>query len=591
MSDGNKRNDDFQDYLDLLDEFSDPVPKSVDNYDNETQILPPFEEMQEFYLREETLTGDLTENSNENSVGENQEDILSNTPKEKNPFKRLWTKYKNLPKKKKIIVTVIAVVLALLIIVGSVLGIFVVNKFSLLGGNVAKDDFDDIIYEDEDFGSIDIDIGSAGFKQSLIDWATAGNNDHMSSKNVLNVLLVGADSRKGVNEGNTDVMMLVSLNKKTKQIKLVSFLRDSYLYIEGDNNSYCTKLNAAYSMGGPKCLMKTIENNYKIDIDNYVMVNFESFKSIIDAMGGVTVDVQKYEADYNYQKFKVTLPYGDDVTLNGEQALCFCRIRGCDADGDVSRTRRQRQVIEAIIQKVSTASLGDLNKYIDILLPYIETGFTNSEILSLGMKALTGKWYSYEQSQIQMPDEECRTSGSANAWIWVVDYQLAAHKLQKELYGESNIVIDEDRISIIDVYRGANYSGSSSSSSSSSSNSNSGSGSNSSSNSSGSNNSSSSSNGSSNSNGSSSSYKTDTPATEVLVKTTQSVTEKETQVETSPETTQKVPETEKSEPTTETPTEAPKETTPPDTTISQPVVTETPPSEPTNDTTATSVGG
>lgn len=545
MSDGNNHNDGFKEYSDLLDEMSKKPEK---NNENEIQDLPPFEEMEDFYTKDNSV---LNEADNSEKA-EECEDILSNTPKEKNPFKRIWNKYKKLPKKKKIIVSVIAVILALIIILGSVLGIFIINKFSLLGGNVDKDEFDDVIYDDPDFDSIDIDIGSAGFKQSLIDWATAGNSDHMSSKNVLNVLLVGADSRNGVNEGNTDVMMLVSLNKKTQQIKLVSFLRDSYLYVEGDKNSYCTKLNAAYSMGGPKCLMRTIENNYKIDIDNYVMVNFESFKSIIDAMGGVTVDVQKYEADYNYKKFKITLPYGDNVTLNGEQALCFCRIRGCDADGDVSRTRRQRQVIEAIIKKVSTASLGDLNKYIDILLPYIETGFSNSEILSLGMKALTGKWYNYEQSQVQMPDEECRTSGSANAWIWVVDYQLAAHKLQKELYGESNIVIAEDRISIIDVYRGANYSSSSSSSSGNNSSSN------------------------------------NTPATAAPVETTKRVAETETQAVTQPPTTQNIPETEYNEPTTEEQTEevidTPETTQAPQTTIATP-------SEPINEPNSTNAGG
>ena len=87
----------------------------------------------------------------------------------------------------------------------------------------------------------------------------------------------------------------------------------------------------------------------------------------------------------------------------------------------------------------------------------------------MGIKALTGGWANYERKQLQMPPEDCRTSGSANMWIWVVDYELAAHKLQMELYGQSNIVIAEDRVSIIDVYRGANYTGSSDSNNSNSS--------------------------------------------------------------------------------------------------------------------------
>ena len=215
-------------------------------------------------------------------------------------------------------------------------------------------------------------------------------------------------------------------------------------------------------MGGPETLMNTIENNYKIEIDDFVMVNFESFKSIIEAMGGITVDVQKYEANYANNRYKLSMPYGDGVTLNGEEALAFCRIRGCDADGDVSRTRRQRQVINAVIDRVKNASISDLNKYLNALLPYIYTGFSKSEILSLGMKAITNGWATYERKELQIPTPETRTSGSMGSWIWVVDYQLAAQTLQNELYGESNIVLEDGRTTLIDIYKGTSGSGSSS---------------------------------------------------------------------------------------------------------------------------------
>ena len=445
MSDGNNHNGDLQDYLDLLDEYA---KKNIKEEEKESVSsnkinLDVFDTNEGKKIAPPPFSGKIKNKKNQNKF-----------------IKKISDWYNALPKKKKILVKVIAVFLAILLALSTVFGIFVIHKFGLLGDNLNDNASDDIIYDDGEFEDIEIDIGSAGFKQALIDWATIGNDKHMTSKNVINVLLIGADSRKGTNSGNTDVMMLLSLNRKTKQLKLVSFLRDSYLYIEGKDNSYCTKLNAAFSMGGPETLVKTIENNYKIDIDNYVIVNFESFKSIIDAMGGVTVDVQQYEADYNYKKFKIELPVGEGVTLNGEQALCFCRIRGCDSDGDVSRTRRQRQVIDSIISRVKQASISDLNKYIDILLPYVETGYSEGQILSLGIKAVTGGWANYERTQLQMPPEDCRTSGSANMWIWVVDYQLAAHKLQMEIYGQSNITIEEGRTSIIDVYRGANYTGS-----------------------------------------------------------------------------------------------------------------------------------
>ena len=271
MSDSNKRDEGMKDYMDLLEEMSRKDSENAEKMPSPPPIKETQTEKTEF------------------------EDIKSSSEKEKNPFKRLSRWYNNLPKKKKIVVSIVAVFLAFVIVITTALGIFIGKKFGLLGDNINGLEYDDTIYDDGEFDDINIDIGSAGFKQALQDWATQGNDNKMSSRNVINVLLVGADSRKGTNSGNTDVMMLVSLNKKTKELKLVSFLRDSYLYIEGKNNSYCTKLNAAFSMGGPECLLQTIENNYKIEIDNYVMVNFESFKSIIDAMGGVTVDVQKYE--------------------------------------------------------------------------------------------------------------------------------------------------------------------------------------------------------------------------------------------------------------------------------------------------------
>ncbi len=476
MSDS-KKNDNMQDYLDLLNQYApvndeiteekpqisqseaDSAPKKINTEAINDVVDADFFEGEKEKSDIESFFE--TEKKEQAQKSPAPPPVVEKKEKKKLTFKRLSDWFNNLPKKKKIIVSIIAVLLAIAIVLSAAAGIFVAKKFSLMGDNI---DYagDDVIYEEEEIADIDIDIGSAGFKQSLIDWATNGNDRHMSSKNVINVLLIGADSRKGKNEGNTDVMMLVSVNKKTKTLKMVSFLRDSYLYVEGDSSSHCTKLNAAYSMGGPQCLIKTIENNYKIEIDNYVMVNFESFKAIIDAMGGITVDVQEYEAKYIERTLKTPMPVGDGVTLNGKQALSFCRVRGCDADGDVSRTRRQRQVIDSMVSRVTSSSIGEINKYIDVLLPYVDTGYSKSQIISLGLKAITGGWAKYERTQLSMPSEDCRTSGSANMWIWVVDYEKAAHDLQMELYGDSNITLKDDRVSIIDVYRGANYTGPSS---------------------------------------------------------------------------------------------------------------------------------
>ena len=469
--------DNLQDYLDLLDKASSEIERE-NNFKEATNEAPEANEIsaeafsdvsdivnvsdyEDENYKEDTSNGD----SEKQSAIPTVEDVLSNSPKKDNILTKIAEWYKGLPKKKQIIVKVVAIVLAIIIALGSALGIFISSKFNKLGK--APED-EDIIYDEGEFDNIGMDFGSASFKEALQDWATTGNENKMYSRNVVNVLLIGGDAK-----GNTDAMMLLSVNKKTKKLSIVSFYRDSYLYIQGKNNSYCAKLNAAYAMGGAECLVQTIENNYKIKIDDYVKVDFTSFQQVVDAMGGITADVKQYEADYNMKKFGVELPVGEGVTLNGKQALCFCRIRHCDADSDVSRTRRQRMVIDGILDRVNGASISDLNKYIDILLPYVETGLSQTEIVSLGLKALTGKWYNYERNQMSLPDEESRTSGtgSSTGWIWVVDYQLAAYKLQMELYGKSNIVLEDNRTTLIDVYNGATYVSSNSSGSNGSQNS------------------------------------------------------------------------------------------------------------------------
>ena len=513
MAKPNNNNGDLQDYLDLLDEYGsyssteDKKPSEAVSLANKraaegkkAKPTPPNDIVDASFFEDEPKEGDIDsffegstpapakktpakqptkkptpppvakpapkkeEPKPEVSEVEAPEEPQEEEYEEKNVFKLLVAKINALPKKKRIALGIASGFLAVVLVLVTIVGVFIGQKFSLLGDKTNEFTDDDIIYEEEEIGDINIDIGSSDFKQALKDWATTGNDKHMSSKNVINVLLIGADSRKGKNEGNTDVMMLISVNRKTKELKLVSFLRDSYLYVEGDSSSHCTKLNAAYSMGGPECLIKTIENNYKIEIDNYVMVNFESFKAVIDAVGGVNADVEDYVASYIYKKFKLDMPVGEGVTLNGKQALALCRARGCYADADVGRTEKQRQVIDSLVQKVIGSSVGEINKYIDTLLPYVDTGYSKSQIITLGLRAITGGWAKYDRKQFTVPNTSDpsaneATSGSANMWIWVVDYQKAAHTLQMEIYGESNIVLDEDRTSIIDIYRGANYEG------------------------------------------------------------------------------------------------------------------------------------
>ncbi len=265
----------------------------------------------------------------------------------------------------------------------------------------------------------------------------------MQSKNVINFLLIGLDA----SESNSDAIILASLNKDTKKIHLTSFFRDSYTYIKTEDGAKYAKINACYANGGAEKLIETLQNNYKIKIDYYVSVNFDSFSKIVDILGGITLDVQPYEAR------AVGCPSGENVRLNGDQALTFCRIRYTDADADVSRTRRQRQFINALIDEVKNISVTQISPLLNTVIKYIKTDCGVTKIISLGTQALTEKWYEYEIVSGAVPSEEHRMDYRGNAWVWIVDYPASAQRLQKDIYGVTNIELKEDRVSAIDVMK------------------------------------------------------------------------------------------------------------------------------------------
>lgn len=312
-----------------------------------------------------------------------------------------------------------------------------------------------VIYDDEELAIIDA-INSAGsLNDFLYQWA---NNDGelYHSKNVINVLLVGLDSKDGLERGgNSDSLILVSLNKKTEKISMCSFFRDSWCYMNVGGTDRYAKINSSYMHGGSAALIDTIERNFKIDVDYYVAVDFSSFRDIIDALGGINVPIQEYEANYiNRTNPDFHIEPGESVHLTGKQALVFARIRKSDYDSDVSRTRRQRQVISSLIDSAKNASLSQLNDTLDTLFKYVKTDLTKSQILSYATQALTKGWINYEISQFALSDSDIFKTGYAgSAAVVFMDFPLAAQRVQTQLYGDSNIVLDENRATVFDFVK------------------------------------------------------------------------------------------------------------------------------------------
>lgn len=355
---------------------------------------------------------------------------------------------------KKVIVSVAIIILVLIITAATVVMLYM----NSIGINfVSPDDNsyyetstdDEVLYDDlsdeevEQYHSMITSVrNDSSLSTQLRKWYTNGG-EHMSSKNVLNILIIGVDGRTGSMQGNSDVMMLASVNKRNQSITLCSFLRDSYTYFESsDGYGYFSKLNAAYSFGGADCLVKAIEYNYKINIDYFVTVDFESFEKVIDAIGGINLDVTQDEAKAMEDYAAITgVPYGENVHLNGEHALLFARMRKIYTTGDIQRSQNQRKVINAIIKKAKTLSLGDINNVVQTLGEYIYTDCPMTKLISLGSSAVVGKWYDYQVYSMTAPPESARKDYRKGSWMWLVDYPYSAQYVQKQIYGESNIVI------------------------------------------------------------------------------------------------------------------------------------------------------
>ena len=190
----------------------------------------------------------------------------------------------------------------------------------------------------------------------------------LSASYVTNILLIATDKRLSTDIGRSDVMMLLSYNKSSNRFHLVSFQRDLYVPIYKQNTS--NRLNASYAYGGPECTMKTIEDNFKFDIDHFVAIDMFSAADFIDAIGGLDINITSEETQYiNQYMTEINYYTGHELTdsllpndahgiqhLNGRQTLNYCRIRYLDG-GDFGRTNRQRITVNAIITKIKEICL------------------------------------------------------------------------------------------------------------------------------------------------------------------------------------------------------------------------------------------
>lgn len=255
-------------------------------------------------------------------------------------------------------------------------------------------------------------LSSFNTEEPLADNEYISENMLYSDSEQTNILLVGVDARENDVASRSDTMMLVTIDNKNGEIKLTSFLRDSYVEIAGRKKK--EKLNAAYFRGGIQTLVDTLELNFKVNIPYYAIVDFEIFTKIVDELGGVSVDVTEKESKYSKTTETadklVIIEAGEDILLNGEQALWYSRMRYLDSD--FMRTQRQRKVISAIVEKAAKQDIPTLIRLAEAVIPMVKTNLDANQMMSIGFKSLLKKAYSYPIVQQQIPADKTWSSKS-----------------------------------------------------------------------------------------------------------------------------------------------------------------------------------
>ncbi len=288
-------------------------------------------------------------------------------------------------------------------------------------------------------------------------------------EDIINIALFGLDSRdttgKNCFTGNSDSIMILSLNTKTKKVKIISLMRDTLVPIEKDSGLTYYKMNAAYSWGGPVLAIKTINQNFGLDISEYATVNFYGMSDIIDAVGGIDVELTKSEVtsrgknnhgindmiqeicvykDLNPKDYYVTT-WGKQ-RLNGVQAVAYSRIRYCTniwgTTNDYGRTDRQRFVMEQLFNKAKTLKKSEYLDFAKALIPCTETSLNRKEILSIAYNIMlnspTFEQYRIPQNTPEMNFLMNSPSGSFGSVVYF-DLQYAAKVIKAIIYDDMTI--------------------------------------------------------------------------------------------------------------------------------------------------------
>ena len=262
---------------------------------------------------------------------------------------------------------------------------------------------------------------------------------------IINIALFGVDRRYKNEPSRSDCIMILTIDEKHKKIKMSSIMRDTYVKIKGHGN---TKINHAYAYGGPQLAIRTLNENFNLDIKNYVTVDFFDFESIIDSIGGVSINVKKDEvslintymeevANFEKQTFKAVTSTGIQ-NLDGKQAVSYSRIR-YTAGGDYVRTERQRTVLGALLAKIQGVGKLEFPSKVSKLLPFTQTSMSSIEIIKLGTAIFANDIKILDQERFPV-DGYCTGKMIRGVWYLVPDIKASTDQIHKYIYEDERPV-------------------------------------------------------------------------------------------------------------------------------------------------------
>lgn len=363
-------------------------------------------------------------------------------------WKDLWQKFLGL----KLWIRIVAIVLVVVLALGLVAYGYFHSKYRLM--NISDGKFAGTEVSAEGDSQDELENEELQSREIEEKQAIEATGEIEEDKAVFNILLIGTDDRTTQFNDNArgDTCILLSINRETNQVHLVSFERAIGVKIpSGEYEGQWDWLTHMFWYGGPYLMTRQIRENFKVDVTKYIRVNIRTFMELVDSVGGVDIDMTEAECNNinhpegtftagNIKGMHVENEVQQDLApginhLNGATAMCYARLRAIDDDWH--RVERQRKVILAAVENLKKLSVTELDKLLNNVLPLVQTNLTEGDIASLIPEAATFVNMDYDTTTFPLKHTYGLMDGMCGRKVLALDFEANAEELQNFLYGET----------------------------------------------------------------------------------------------------------------------------------------------------------